>query len=116
MIWNGFFDLKCVPDIDTLRQLFRDALSVSSHSHVDKLVNCRREHYPDCTPEEYIERYITMGTHNVFIDRSAYHSVRNEGEVGSATLGEPDLYLFIYLDVDKLYELVEKYGLKKRVI
>jgi hypothetical protein len=116
MSWNGFFDLHCVQDIETLKQLFRDALAVSTFSHVDVLTGARRERYPDCTPEEYIEKYITMSTHNVFIDRSAYSSLRNEGEVGSCTMDSLDLYLFIYLDVDKLYELVEKYGLKKRFI
>lgn len=116
-MWNGFFNINEIKDIEVLKQLFRDALKLSFKSHVDILKGWKRERWDECTPEEYIETYITLNTHNVVIDRYAYSniSIIQEGEIGSS-LSSPNIFLFIYLDLDNLYKIVEKYNLTKRLL
>lgn len=117
MNWNGFFDLSTIKDLEELKQLFRDCLELSSAAHVDILHSFKRERYPDITPAEYIEEHITLGTHNVFIDRVAYSSYGDrEGEVGSSTFNSPSLFLFIYLSLGNLYEVADKYKLNKQLL
>ena len=114
-MWNGFFDVSKL-DVETLKKLYTEALTKSTNSHVDVLRSLKRERYPELTPEEYIETVLTKSTHNVVIDRKAYyHDSHIEGEIGSCTSAKnPELFLFIYLSLEDLYDLVEKFNLSKR--
>lgn len=117
--WNGFFNLSEIKDIETLKQLYRDALAVADSYHVDILKGWRRERYDELSAEDYIENYITLNTHNVVIDRFTYNRQANwaeqQGEIGSSTLRKnPDIFLFIYLSLDNLYAIVDKYKLSKK--
>lgn len=117
--WNGFFNLSGIKDIETLKQLYRDALAVADSYHVDILKGWTRETYPELSAEDYIENYITLNTHNVVIDRFAYNRhaewADQQGEIGSSTMGKsPDVFLFINLSLENLYEIVDKYKLSKK--
>lgn len=119
-MWNGFFDLRNIQNIESLKQLYRDALELSNRAEVDYL-DCseswRRQRHLTLTPKEYIEKHITLGTHNVVIDRGAYYSMGDrEGEIGSGTNGKVSLFLFLFLSTDDLYEIVDKYKLTKKLI
>lgn len=115
-MWNGFFDLSDISDITTLKQLYKDALELSEHSCVDILKSIIREKHPTLTAEEYIDKHLNLKTHNVVIDRKAYYPAGDvEGEIGSCTSDSPSIFLFIYLSLDNLYDIVEKYNLPKRL-
>jgi len=116
-MWNGFFDVSKL-DLDTLKQLFTEALAKSTNSHVDILKGLTRERYPVMKPEEYIETVLSKSTHNVVIDRKAYYyNSDTDGEIGSCTLAkDPELFLFIYLSLEDLYGLVEKFNINKRAL
>ena len=117
--WNGFYNLREIEkDKETLLQFFREALSLSNgDSHVDRLEGVRRVNHESLTPEEYIEKYISPATHNVAINRWEYNHradwAEKRAEIGSSTLAGQSLYLFIYLDLESLEVLVEKYKLEK---
>jgi len=114
--WNGFFTLKSIKNIKTLKQFYKDALVLSKDSRVDILRSWTRERYNDITPEEYIEKNISLSCHNVCIDRWICHNYANwaskEGEIGSSTYSNPSLFLFIFLELEDFYLLVEKYHLE----
>ena len=116
--WNGFFDVSHIEDLETLKHLFRDALALSDSHHVDILKGVVREAYGELSTEDYIENHISLNTHNVVIDRYEYNHhadwAEKKGEIGSSTFTSPSIYLFIYLSLDNLYKIVDKYKLPKR--
>lgn len=118
-MWNGFFDLSKIKDEKILKEFFKDALEVSQKVHVDILKSFRRERFDDITPLEYIEKHISLTTHNVCIDRFEYNQKDKWSdriaEIGSSTFTSPSLFLFIYIELDDLYKLVEKYNLEKKL-
>ena len=116
--WNGFFDVSHIKDLEELKQLFRDALALSDSYHVDILNGVRRELYEELSAADYIENHISLSTHNVVIDRYEYNHqadwAEKKGEIGSSTFTSPSIFLFIYLSLDNLYKIVDKYKLPKR--
>jgi hypothetical protein len=116
--WNGFFDVSHIEDLEKLKQIFRDALALSDSHHVDILKGWKREEYEELSADDYIEKHISLSTHNVVIDRYEYNRhadwAEKKGEIGSSTFTTPSLYLFIYLSLDNLYNIVDKYKLPKR--
>lgn len=112
---TGFYDLHSIKCVSILRKFYNDAIALSHAFHIDML-DCNksicRERCTTISITEYINKYITLDTHNVCIDRSIQHT--NEcGEVGS-TKGM--YYLFIYLSLNNLKSLINKYNLKERKI
>lgn len=112
---TGFFDLSHFNE-DELKQFYRDALSVSEKSNVQILKSWTRELYDEITPADYIEKHITLNTHNVCIDRSIQFSIDLIGEIGSSTYDSPSLFLYIFVDIATLYKLIEKYKLKHKFL
>lgn len=116
--WNGFFNLSHIKDLEKLKQLFRDSLAVADSYHVDILTGWRRERYDELSAEEYIEKHISLNTHNVVIDRYEYNHhadwAEKKGEIGSSTFLSPNLFLFIYVSLENLYDIVDKYNLSKK--
>jgi len=110
---TGFFDLSHFNE-DELKHFYRDALSVSEKSNVQILKSWTRELYTEITPIEYIEKHITINTHNVCIDRSIQMCFALYGEIGSSTWNDPSLFLYIFVDLYTLYDLVNKHNLKHR--
>lgn len=120
MMWSGFFDLSTITDEGVLKELFLDALELSTGSHVDYIPNeWGRERHPTLTAIDYINDYLSTKHYNVLIDRYVQHPTEygRYGEIGSSTFnGGESLYLFIYVELETLYDLVKKYELKKRSI
>jgi hypothetical protein len=118
-MWNGFYSLATIKDVNELRKFFHEALELSEKHNVDWLPPgiWRRETHPTMSATEYIDNHITLNTHNVAIDRWVYNShadwAQKEGEIGSSTLVNESIYLFIYLELDKFYELINKWELNK---
>lgn len=117
--WNGFFNLESLSEKE-LKSLFSEALELSDDAYVD-ILDCsksfKRQRYPELTPTEYIDKYLSSNTHNVVIDRKAYYAKgHKEGEIGSSTLKSPSLSLYIFLSLDNLYKLVDKYNLPKQLL
>ncbi len=119
-MWNGFYKLDSIIDINTLKELFREALSLSgkAYVHIKRSNRFSRELYIEMSPEEYIETKLSLDTHNVFINRWAYRDRNSwapkEGEIGSCTLGGDNLFLFIFVSLENLEMLSEKYKLDKQ--
>jgi hypothetical protein len=112
-MWNGFYKLNFNTD-KKLKRFFKEAISLACRVNVDCLKEgawSRVTDY-DTTINEYLEKYISVNTHNVCINRAVYNENKwnDQGEIGSSTLTK---YLFIYLSVDNLNKLVEKYKLEK---
>jgi hypothetical protein len=114
--WNGFFDVDVIKDGKTLKQLYRDALSLSYDHHVDELTSIQRKRTDKFTAEEFIEQKLSLNTHNVVIDRftqGGYKESWKYGEIGCRLMDTVDYFLFIYVSYGDLYDLVEKYNLPK---
>lgn len=118
MGWNGQYELDFKTDGE-LRIFFTEALSLSDKTFVDiKDDSYHRVKCDTVTPIEYIDKYLSLYTHNVVFNRYEYNSKRDwaeqEGEIGSCTMNLPrDIFLFIYLPLDKFDKLIKKYKLKK---
>lgn len=114
--WNGFFDVSVIKDEETLKKLYRDALSLSYDHHVDELTSIQRKKTDKLTAEEFIEQELSLDTHNVVIDRfvqGIYRENCKYGEIGCRVMSAIDFFLFIYVSYEDLYYLVEKYNLPK---
>jgi hypothetical protein len=119
-MWNGFFDLSSLTTGE-LRQLYTEAVTMAKSTRVDWLPpgSWAREEHPSLTVGEYIEYHINPSTHNVTIDRFAYNAgaewAEKVGEIGSSTLSGESLYLFIWLELEDFYDLIDKWELPKRL-
>lgn len=114
--WNGFFDVGVIKDEEILKQLYRDALSLSYDHHVDELTSIQRKKTNKFTAEEFIDQKLSLNTHNVVIDRfvqGGYNESWKYGEIGCRVISAIDFFLFIYVSYEDLYDLVEKYNLPK---
>lgn len=117
--WNGWYSLENITDLETLKQLYTDALTIC----VDAICDVKNEHYrqvydPTITPEEWIRKYLTLQTHNVVCNRFEYNGraswADQRGEFGSCTMTLPkDKFLWIWVSLEDLQILVDKYKLEK---
>jgi len=120
-MWNGFYDMSIFKTTEDLQQFFREAIILADKVQIDYL-DCKeswsRQPCDDFTPEEYINKFISLNTHNVCIDRIAYWEKSDvDGEIGSCTtVLSVNYYIFIYLNRDNFYSIVEKYELKPKLI
>ena len=119
-MWNGFFDLSSLTT-QQLRQFYAEAVSMAKSTRVDWLPpgSWARETHSSLTVSEYIEYYVNTSTHNVAVDRFAYNAgaewAERVGEIGSSTLSGDSLYLFIWLELEAFYDLIDKWELTKRL-
>ena len=116
-VWNGFYKLEFKTNRE-LKKFFKEAISLASRVNVDCLKDGRwgRELDYDVTINDYVKKYVSINQHNVCINRQVYNQNKfDQGEIGSSTLGSPSRYLFIYLNIENLNKLVEKYQLKKHI-
>jgi hypothetical protein len=120
--WNGQYSLKAITELNTLKQLFRDSLELSFTSRCDVKDNSyRRVIDNSITPSEWIDTILTLKTHNVVFNRWVYNNYQIKdtkyGEIGSCTMNlEYDKFLWIYVSLENLELLVEKYNLPKWII
>jgi len=117
-MWNGFYKLEFKTNRE-IKKFFKEAISLANRVNVDCLKDgswSRTLDY-DTTINDYIKKYVSIHQHNVCINRQVYNQNKfdDQGEIGSSTLGPPSKYLFIYLNIENLNKLVEKYNLKKHI-
>ena len=100
-------------DLETRKSVINDSIDVSYDYHID-ILDCNiswARKRSDLTLDEVMEK-VTDDTHFVFIEREDYFTKEKHGEVGFATLKSPSHYLFIYMKLDELNKLKDKYNLK----
>ena len=117
--WNGWYGLDHL-NLNELKSLYKEALLLADKTFCDvKDDNYRRIIDDSITPEEWIDKYLTLNTHNVFCNRYVYNNFASwseqYGELGSCTLHlSRDKFLWIYFSLENLEILVEKFNLPKK--
>jgi hypothetical protein len=116
-MWNGFYSLNHINDLESLKLLYKEALHLSYNSWVDEIKegSFRRERI-DMSCDYYIDNILQLNTHNVVIDRFSYYKETVYGEIGSCTLEGRQLFLFMYLSLENLQLIIDKYKLTKRLL
>ena len=122
-MWNGFYNLNHL-DTRKLKQFFKESIQLSYNFYIHKLDSkVSREMAPELSLLEYLNKYLSLKTHNVAIDRFEYNAGSSIAhctdyvEVGnrySGGRGEPDYFIFIYINREKFKKLIIKYELTKR--
>ena len=117
MIRTGFYDLSNL-DIIELRELFDYAISISSHSIVHKLdcdISWNRKVDEEFTIHEILDKYLSLTSHNTFVDRSIQHPGINEKfELCASTIANgPDYFAYVHLDREEGFRIIEKFNLKE---
>lgn len=118
-MWNGFYNLEM--ELPRLKEFFAEALSLSINSRVDvKLPGCFNRVKSDIPAIDYINNTLSLATHNVVVNRYVYNGCAawadKQAEIGSSVIIGDSKYLFIYVTLEVLEQLVTKYGLTKKEI
>jgi hypothetical protein len=115
-MWNGFYKLN----FKTKRELvkfFKEAIGLAYSINIDcKEGNTMARTLDHNTSiNDYLSKYLSLSAHNVCINRQIYNDYHydQEGEIGSSTFGNVSKFIFIYLNIDNLNMLIEKYKLEK---
>lgn len=114
---TGFYDLTKFQNRKKLREFFKNAIMLSYDTHVEVLdcnISFRRQ---NCTTRTIIDMLndLRLANHNVCIDRSVQDEKRSYGEIGSSTIYDPSYFLYIFVTLENLQYLVNKYKLEERV-
>lgn len=112
---TGFYDLKKL-SLSQLKHFYKDAIMLSYDTHVDKL-DCKESWRRQRTNEKSIQEMIEMvdkSNHNTCVDRSVQHDILKEGEICYSTFTDPSYFLYIFLTLENLKILVEKYKLEMK--
>lgn len=111
---TGFYNLNSL-STKQLKSFFTDAIMLSYDTHVEILSDesIRRHRSFERTIGQMIDDCNTS-YHNVCIDRSVSLGVSNYGEIGYCTLGNPDYFLYIFVTLENLQILVNKYHLEEK--
>jgi len=100
-------------DLKTKNSIIQDSIDVCNEYQIDILdcnVSWARQR-SDLTLDEIMEK-LNDDCHFVFIEREDYFSKEKHGEVGFSTLKDPSYFLFIFMDIQELNKLKDKYNLK----
>lgn len=117
-MWSGFYKLDHITDINILKELYQDALNVATSVYCDiKDIHYKRIRDEHETPENWIQKYLSLQTHNVIVNRYVYNGyadwAKPIGEIASCTTNlEFDKFLWIYVSLEDLDRLILKYDLK----
>lgn len=106
-----FYDLSKFTTLQ-LRKFFKYCVYKSYDTHMEHIPNnsWTRKKYDDISIGTFIDKFITSKTHNVFI-----HRVRpdeNYIEAGVRTLNDIDIFLYVFINIKELNEIVDKFKLK----
>lgn len=111
---SGFYTL---PKTDKdLKRFFKDAIMLAYNVHIDILpeTSWSRERTTDKNIKEMIDG-CSIRHHNVCVDRSIQHDIEKYGEIGYTIIGgKPSYFLYIFVTLNNLSKLVNKYNLKMR--
>jgi hypothetical protein len=111
---TGFYKLSKL-DETQLRSFFKDAIFLSYNTHIDILdinKSISRERCVTKTIQDMLNG-VSIRNHNVCIDRSIQYENEKYGEIGYSTLKSPDYFLYIFVGLDNLRELIKKYDLEE---
>jgi hypothetical protein len=100
-------------DLKIKTSIIEDSIDACYEYHID-ILDCSKSwarQRSDLTLNEIKEK-LTDDCHFVFIERENYFTKEKHGEVGFSTLKDPSYFLFIYMDVNELNKLKDKYNLK----
>lgn len=111
---SGFYNLSKL-DNNQLKAFYNDAVLLAYDVHVEILDYSKsgiiRQQCTTKTVQELIDEANTK-YHNVCIDRSIQNKNTLYGEIGYCTnTSEPDYFLYIFVTLDNLKTLVDKYNL-----
>ena len=111
-ILTGFYNLSKLNN-DELKEFFIDAIYLAYNVHIDIIYgdsSHRRTRTTDKTIQDMLDN-ISTEHHNVCVDRSIQFDKTDYGEIGYCTLDSPDYILYIFVTLENLNKLVEKYKL-----
>lgn len=108
-ILTGFYDLSILTN-ENLKEFFIDAIFLAYNVHIDILENRKRERCTNKTIQDMLN-IVSVENHNVCINRNIQLENCDYGEIGYCTLTSPDYFLYIYVTLDNLKILTEKYNL-----
>ncbi len=110
-IMHTFYDLSKFTTAQ-LRKFFKYCVFKSYDSHMEYIPNdsFRRRYYNEIPIGTFINKMVSTNAHNVFIVRK--RPDENHIEAGSSTLIATSIFLYIFIHIDKLNEIVEKFNLK----
>lgn len=110
---TGFYNIGKLTD-KQLKKFFSDAVMLSYNTHIDVL-DCEKSWTRQRCNEKTIKEMIDgcrAKFHNVCIDRSIQHETELYGEIGYCTLASPNYFLYVFVTLDNLKELITKYNLE----
>lgn len=108
---TGFYKLSKL-NKKQLKSFFKDAIMLSYDCHIEKIDSFYRERATEKSIAEMINN-VSKENHNVCIDRSVQYKDTLVGEIGYCTLAKnPDYFLYIFMTLENLKTLTEKYNLE----
>ena len=107
---HTFYDLSKFTT-PQLRKFFIYCVYKSYDSHMEHIPNdsWTRRKYNNISVGEFIDKHISTKTHNVFIFRT--RPDENYIETGASTLIGASIFLYIFINIIELNEIVEKFKL-----
>ena len=108
---HTFYDLSKFTT-PQLRKFFKYCVYKSYDAHMEHIPNdsWTRRKYNEISIGTFIDKMISTKTHNVFIFRK--RPDENYIETGASTLLGASIFLYIYIHINVLNEIVEKFKLK----
>jgi hypothetical protein len=109
---NRFYNIEKLSTKE-LKRFFKDAVMLSYDTHIDKL-DCDISWLRQTTNEKTIKGMIdncSKSYHNTCIDRSLHSRNESHGEIGYTTITQKAYYLYIFVTLENLKALTDKYKL-----
>lgn len=100
-------------NLETKNSIIRDSIDVSTEYKID-ILDCSKSwarQRSDLTLDEIMMK-LNDDSHFVFIERENYFTKKISGEVGFSTTKDPSYFLFIFMNIEELNKLKDKYNLK----
>jgi hypothetical protein len=112
---TGFYNIRNLSK-DELKAFFTEAVMLSYDAHVE-IIDCSKSWSRELCTEKTVEEMIDHchpNYHNICIDRSIQYDKTLYGEIGYCTLRSPDYFLYIFVTLDNLKILVDKFKLEMK--
>jgi len=108
---HTFYDLSKFTT-PQLKKFFKFCIYKSYDSHMEHIPNnsWTRRKYNEISIGTFIDNIVSRKTHNVFIHRM--RPDENYIETGASTLLSTSIFLYIYININELNEIINKFKLK----
>lgn len=107
---TGFYELNKLTNKE-LKQFFTDAILLSYKVYIETINDSRiRTGTRDKTIQEMLDT-VSTDNNNVCINRAIQLDTCDYGEIGYSTITNEDYLLYIYVTLDNLKILTDKYNL-----